>query len=36
MDMLGQRVHPVPVVCRWVREIMASHPVARSEIQVAE
>ena len=25
MDVLGQRVHPVPVVCRWVREITGEY-----------
>ena len=36
MDVLGHKVHPVPVVRRWVREIAANHPVARSEIRAAE
>ena len=36
MNVLWQRVHPMPVVRRWVREITASHPVARSEIREAE
>ena len=33
---LLQRLHPVPVVRGWVREITASQPVARTERQVAQ
>ena len=33
---LLQRVHPVPVIRGWVREITASQPVARTERRVAE
>ena len=36
MRVLLQRVHPVPVIRGWVREITASEPVARTERRVAE
>ena len=34
--MLLQRVHPVPVIRGWVREITASQPLARTERRVVE
>ena len=36
MCVLLQRVHPVPVIRGWVREITASQPVARTERRVAD
>ena len=36
MRVLLQRMHPVPVVRGWVREITASQPLARTERRVAE
>ena len=36
MCVLLQRVHPVPVIGGWVREITASQPVGRTERRVAK
>ena len=36
MRVLLQRMHPVPVIRGWVREITASQPLARTERRVAE